>query len=236
METVIFAAGKGSRMGNNYPKALLKIDDQYLIQYQLDAINKVFPGTTVHIMSGFRYDLMKEAINEFSGKYNLKIKLERNPFYETGILSTAWIASLLVQSDDILRIDGDVLFTADQLSKLKNIQQTTFLISSVEYPKHSPEIVFKNDGSIDGIVIREKYVGPNEWVCIERYLHNHYRNIIKNVFDILPETAYFYEAVNAYLSSGKNFHFEARRVSVTYEMDTQEDLIYCIKNKKGSNS
>ena len=66
MEIVIYAAGFGSRLGKNIPKSLVNISGKMLLEYQLDAISKNFPEAAVHIMGGFKFDLLNQKIKDLN--------------------------------------------------------------------------------------------------------------------------------------------------------------------------
>lgn len=224
MEIVIFAAGLGSRLGENKPKILVEvIKGKSLLEFQLEAIGQVFPGVPVHIIGGYRYTLLKETVEKLNWKQN-PVHIHFNPFYECGIIGTAWVASQKISDTDILRIDGDVYFSADTLLALKNAEKTTFLLSGVENEKTTAVAEIDSDGRLKSIDIRKNYQGPHEWICIERYLADDYNKIINNGILNLPLHAYFYQLVN--MIAGE-LEFKTQTVKDVYEIDTCQDLTVC---------
>lgn len=224
MEIVIFAAGLGSRLGENKPKILVEvIKGKSLLEFQLEAIGQVFPGVPVHIIGGYRYTLLQETVEKLAWKKN-PVLLHFNPFYECGIIGTAWVASQVIKGNDILRIDGDVYFSADTLNSLKDVSKTTFLLSNVENEKTTAVADIDADGCLKSIDILKNYNGPHEWICIERYLNNDYQKIINGGILHLPLNAYFYEIVNFQVEKIK---MDTKIVRDVYEIDTCQDLAVC---------
>ncbi len=196
-EIVIYAAGLGSRLGMNIPKALLQLNNKMLIDYQLDAIEKVFPDAPVHIMTGYQYEKWDLLKGHFSRRNN-PVYIHRNPFYEFGIMGTAWLSLREVQSDDIIRIDGDVYFTEETLLTLAKAEESSLLVSKVTTEKTTVEAIYADADMFEKIVIRKNYIGDNEWICIERYFNNDYRDLVTEGINYLPLSAYYFESINRY--------------------------------------
>ena len=224
MEIVIFAAGLGSRLGENKPKILVEIiNGKSLLEFQLEAISQIFPGVPVHIIGGYRYNLLQTSIEKLNWKKN-PIHLHFNPFYECGIIGTAWVASTVISDTDIIRIDGDVYFSADTLDSLKNVNNTTFLLSNVENEKTTAVAEIDFEGCLKSISIVKNYIGPHEWICIERFLNDDYQKIISNGIFNCPLSSYFYELVNIQTDKIK---IDTKIVNDVYEIDTYQDLTTC---------
>ena len=223
MEIVIYAAGLGSRLGKNIPKALVEVGGKMLIEHQLTAIGEVFPGIPVRIMAGYQYQLFKQTIQALAWEKN-PVSVHLNPFFECGILGTAWTSLFAVNDPDILRIDGDVYFTKEALIPLKNIRFSTILLTGVSHHKTTMAAFLNSRKSLKEIKIIKDYCGNSEWVCIERYLNGEYQKIVRHGVENLPLNAYYYEAMNMQTS---NLTMKTRTVVNIYEIDTLQDLQVC---------
>ncbi len=225
MEIVIFAAGYGSRLGRNIPKILVQVGNKSLLEHQLSAIGAVFPDCPVRIISGFQNNLLMEFVERLKWKRN-PVTVHFNPFYETGIISTAWESQFATADSDILRMDGDVFISAESLKALQDVKSSTLLTTSVFHSKKTAIAKVQGNGTFNGIEIIDNYQGDNEWVCIERYINDEYRKIIRRTIRSLTLKSYYFEMINAELSE---IHFETRYVQNVFEIDTQEDLDVCEK-------
>ena len=223
MEIIIFAAGYGSRLGRNIPKILVQVGNKSLLEHQLSAIGSVFPDCPVRIISGFQHDLLAEFVGKLNWKLN-PVTVHFNPFFETGIISTAWESQFAAKDSDILRMDGDVFISAKSLMALKNVKTSTLLLTSVYHSKKTAVAKIQENGKFNGIEITDNYQGNNEWVCIERYINDEYRKIITETISSVTLKSYFFEMVNAKLSE---FDFETKYVHNVFEIDTEEDLEVC---------
>ena len=223
MEIVIFAAGLGSRLGKNIPKALVEVGGKKLIEHQLLAIGEVFPGVPVRIMAGYQYRLFKQSMQDLAWKKN-PVSVHLNPFFECGILGTAWTSLFAANDPDILRIDGDVYFTKEALTPLKNIKYSTILLTEVSQHKTTAVAFFNSRKTLKEIDIVKDYCGDSEWVCIERYLNGEYQKIVQDGVENLPLDAYYYEALNMQTSK---FNIKTKKIENIYEIDTVQDLQAC---------
>ena len=223
MEIVIYAAGLGSRLGKNIPKALVEVGGKRLIEHQLTAIGEVFPGIPVRIMAGYQYQLFKQTLQDLAWKKN-PVSVHLNPFFECGILGTAWTSLFAVNDPDILRIDGDVYFTQEALIPLKNIECSTILLTRVSHHKTTMAAFFNSRKTLKEIKIIKDYCGDSEWVCIERYLNGEYQKIVQYGVENLPLNAYYYEAMNMQTSK---ISIKTKRIENIYEIDTVQDLQTC---------
>lgn len=221
-EFVIFAAGLGSRIGLGMPKCLLKVSGKEILQYQLEAIEKLLPGAVVHIISGYRFNDVKAFLAGWRG--NLDIRLHRNPFYENGILGTAWLSAQWVSSSDVIRIDGDIIFFPETLYPLIEADTSTILYTKNNIPATTGVLNLKEDSSLKNISLEKNYIGEHGWICIERYRNNEYTQILELAIEKLSLKSYFFEALNLYYCSAGMI--VAKRTSNVFEIDTLEDKLY----------
>ena len=75
MQTVILAAGKGSRMQSDLPKALVPLKGQPMIKYLLDSVKECnFKEEPIIVVSPDNYQIIKEALKDYKVKYALQDK------------------------------------------------------------------------------------------------------------------------------------------------------------------
>lgn len=220
-DVVIFAAGLGSRLGLGLPKCLVHVSGKPILQYQLDAINSALDQCVIHVITGYRHKLVEEFLVRYRGKN--RVVSHYNPFFkDIGILGSAWIARQFVTSTDVLRLDGDVVITAENIDKLMRQEHSTLLTVKCSYGKRTAVARIMDGNRVHGISLEEVYSGPHEWICVERYCKDDYTRMMDQVIDCLPMTAYYFEAMNLYFQNGPQLL--ALQADHVYEIDTPEDL------------
>jgi CDP-glycerol glycerophosphotransferase len=101
---VVLAAGLGTRLGRPFPKPLAPLrDGRSILQRQWDALTDAFPDSPVHIVVGFKKELVMEALPDAVFVYN--------PDYsETNTSKSLLRALRLAHDGGVLWLNGDVVF------------------------------------------------------------------------------------------------------------------------------
>lgn len=222
IDVVIFAAGLGSRLGKGIPKCLVPVSGKPILQYQLEAINRALDECTIHIVTGYCYRQVEMFLAGYQGSKN-RIVTHRNPFFqEAGICVSAWIASQFITNKCVLRLDGDVIISAETLKKLMGQNVSTLLTADCCYGKKTAVVKLDKENFVQSISLEENYFGADEWICVELYYNDEYLQVAKEAIDALPRDAYYYEALN--LCFQKGMRASILRADHVYEIDTPEDL------------
>jgi CDP-glycerol glycerophosphotransferase len=110
---VILAAGLGARLGRPFPKPLTPLrDGRSILQQQWDALTHAFPDRRVHIVVGFKKELIMEAFPHSLFIYN--------PDYsETNTSKSLLRALRLVHESGVVWLNGDVVFDPALFGLLK---------------------------------------------------------------------------------------------------------------------
>lgn len=226
---VIFAAGKGTRLGFDLPKPLIEFKGKKLIEYQLDEIINTFPGSDVVIIGGFKYnELSKFIVDKYFNSNLLHIHLIENQDYKDSILKT-YDTSVQVMKyknipiNDVIRIDGDIFLFKHSLSPLITAKQTTFF--STYCNKRTDTVILEHDKNYN--VSEFKYVkgykGYNEWACIERYKNGDYHKYWNGElrYDMLEKGGHYFKFIEQFLEHMKP---NVRQIYDIHEIDTLEDF------------
>ena len=124
MKVIILAAGQGSRLlplTQELPKALLDINGHTLIGRQIDAFAACGVAEFV-VVTGFRPDLMEEALARIARRNGVAIRTIYNPFYAVADnLASCWMARHEM-SGDFIQVNGDNVFRADLAEALLRAQ------------------------------------------------------------------------------------------------------------------
>ncbi|MFC2097559.1 NTP transferase domain-containing protein [Bacteroidota bacterium] len=104
MKIIILAAGIGSRLGKPYPKTLTKLKDgKTILEHQINSLSKAFSFEDIHIVVGFKKDLIMEAFPDTGYIYNQYYK-------KTNTSKSLLKAIKKFRSSSILWLNGDVVF------------------------------------------------------------------------------------------------------------------------------
>ena len=122
MKAIILLAGYGLRMQPltiNTPKCLLKLSDKETILERQFKILKNCNIDKIVIVIGFKKELIKEKLEVILHEKQVTIYL--NPFYKTtGNAFSLWM-SREAFDDDLLILNGDILFSEETLKDLIKI-------------------------------------------------------------------------------------------------------------------
>jgi L-glutamine-phosphate cytidylyltransferase len=112
MNSLILAAGTGSRLSpytDNCPKALVKLADKPLLQYQLDVF-KNFGIKNIALVTGY--------LSEHFMPYNIRL-FTNQQFRESNMLFSLMTAKeLFEQEEDLIISYGDIIYERQVLEKL----------------------------------------------------------------------------------------------------------------------
>ena len=109
---IIPAAGTGRRMKTYGPKPMINIGKKTILQRQIDIIKEYFKSVRFIIVTGFESDkLIQNSPKDF-------IKLENELYKETNVARSVSIALNAVESDRVLVLMGDLVFSKEAIGML----------------------------------------------------------------------------------------------------------------------
>ncbi len=109
---IVLAAGMGTRLGRPFPKPLTRLrDGRSILQQQLDNLATRLPGCDVHIVVGFKKELVMEEFPDAVFVYN--------PLYDQTNTSKSLLRALRHAGEDgAIWMNGDVVFDPQILDEL----------------------------------------------------------------------------------------------------------------------
>ncbi len=110
---IILAAGMGTRLGRPFPKPLTHLQDgRSILEQQVDNLAEVFPGLDVHLVVGFKKELIMETFPDAVFLYN--------PYYDQTNTSKSLLRALRhVGPAGAVWMNGDVVFDPRILAQLQ---------------------------------------------------------------------------------------------------------------------
>ncbi len=124
MKIVILAAGKGSRLGeNDLPKPLTPLlDGKSILQHQIENLEMYFSRQDILIVVGYHKELIMEAFNDLLFIYS--------PRYAKENTSKSLLRAVKKIREDLLWINGDVVFHPSILEKLLALKSSAMVVTT----------------------------------------------------------------------------------------------------------
>jgi choline kinase len=131
MKAIMLAAGVGSRLvgesGDHPPKILLKFGGKTLLQRHVESL-RACGITELTLVVGYQADQIVDEINRI-GARDMVRTIFNDRFREGNIISLWYARQELEAGEDVLLMDGDVLYDIRILDRLINSdQQNAFLV------------------------------------------------------------------------------------------------------------
>ena len=176
---VLSSAGLGSRLGLGQTKALIKIREKPLIQWQLELLRDV---EDVRIVIGFQAN---EVVNEV-----LKIRKDIVFIYNHDYVNTKTGSSLYLGARDanefVIAWDGDLIVHPDDILKILNTNGEFICYSDIT----SEEAIYLQTNELGEVTSFSKILGDYEWTgpaCIRKSkLMNTPGNVFEQIEPYLP--------------------------------------------------
>lgn len=124
MKIIILAAGIGSRLGNPFPKPLTPLKGgKSIMERQVENLSQNFNEHDISVVVGFKKDLIMERFPDLTYIYN--------QFFDATNTSKSLLKALKkYRNEDVLWINGDVIFDVDLFSVLnREIEQKNSFVS-----------------------------------------------------------------------------------------------------------
>lgn len=217
---VILAAGLGVRLGRPLPKPLTALrDGRSILEQQHEAIRAAFPESRVHIVVGFKHELIMEA---FPGSLYVY-----NPDYSETNTSKSLLRGLqLAGEGGVVWLNGDVVFDPQLLEELKpcvESEQTAICVNEERVGEEEVKYALDGDGNVSelsksvrdalGEAIGINFVSAGDRAVLIRHL------------EACDDSDYFERALETAIAARE---LVVKPVSVSryvaIEVDTEEDL------------
>lgn len=145
MKIIILAAGIGSRLGNPFPKPLTPLKGgQSIMERQVENLSAHFSEHDISVVVGFKKDLIMERFPDLTYIYN--------QFFDATNTSKSLLKALKkYRNEDVLWLNGDVIFDAELFSVLKEEmakQQSFVSVNTSRVAEEEVKYTLKN-GTID---------------------------------------------------------------------------------------
>lgn len=166
MKALILASGVGKRLQpltNQVPKALIRIGNKTLLDYQLESLIKHGIENVIITTGPFKEKLEEHVLSN----YRLKVWFVNNPRYaSTNYIYSLWLTQNLIDSD-VLLLHGDLVFNEVLIGRLMEAENNRVLVNKIIMP---PEKDFKAVIENERVAkIGVELAGPNTYFCAPMY-------------------------------------------------------------------
>lgn len=171
MDAIILAGGKGSRMGDAYPKPLAPIKGKPILAYQLNYLFGSHVIDTIILSLGHRADEVVAFVKKQYPTHPIDFVIEKEPCGTAGGLKKALQKT---SSDYVLVLNGDDIVDID-IAMLAQCAHNTICVAH-------PRLPFGRVCEKDGCALFEEKPLLEDWVNCGWYVLNR-----KELFDCAPE-------------------------------------------------
>ncbi|MBC8278537.1 MAG: phosphocholine cytidylyltransferase family protein [FCB group bacterium] len=223
MIAVILAAGRGTRLGLDIPKALIEISGKPIIHRQIEQFRKAGINDII-VIGGYRLDLLRESLRDH------KIRLYENPFYKITDNLVSFYLALKNNYSECVVSHSDMIFDDDLIELLLDSDGDVILPIDAQSMNSESMKIRLEDGQVAEVCKNiEISDAAGESVPLIRFSK-------KAVAEIIPRAKYFIDAGNhqAYLedvlaesiTSGNTLDYRIADITGMrwMEIDTSEDL------------
>lgn len=217
MKIVILAAGTGSRLSNGeeLPKCLTPLSDgKSILEHQISQFKKLVPSKNIIIVVGYQ----KEEIIQH---YPDCIFVESANFANENTAKSLE-KSLPAVDDDLLWINGDVLFHPTVLEQVVAFKQNCMVV--IEKQVGDEEVKYRTDGEGNiTAVSKEVKEAQGEAVGINFFTKEAIPLLWKHLKECHPQD-YFEKAIEGCISEGLEVKALPTSPDTCIEIDFPEDL------------
>ncbi len=152
MKVVILAAGRGNRLGQgDLPKPLTRlINGKSILGLQLEAIGRYVPLDDIIIVVGYHKELIMEAFPTLLYVYN--------PDFATENTSKSLLRALVKCHEDVLWLNGDVVFHPSVLAAVLAHPRTSMVVNSGAVGEE--EVKYRQDSRGQILEVSKKVAVP----------------------------------------------------------------------------
>ena len=155
MQAVILLAGYGSRLGRDdiLHKSLLPFGDETLLSRHLACLD-LLDISSVYLVVGHNKKGVKQYVSDLN--IGLKCNFIDNEVYRTTGNTLSMVMGLRYCSEDVVILDGDVLYPKSEFCKyVKNSEPTSFAsIPSDINDTESSKVLIRSDGKVGMFVTK----------------------------------------------------------------------------------
>lgn len=216
MKIIILAAGKGQRLGTEGPKPLTKLTTgETILGRQIRLLSKAFDPNDFLLVVGYRKKVIEQAFPQ--------IKNIENKDYALQNTSKSLLCALEGLDDNILWLNGDVVFREEIVSQLVEETRTAMLVNKGPVAEEEVKYRLSSDGSL-AEVSKTVDNGVGEAIGIN-LLRREDLDLFQEELRACDPNDYFEKALEGLIQKGSKVWPVTIEVDDCVEVDFPEDLV-----------
>lgn len=223
MKAVILAAGKGSRLyplTTDIPKCMIEVGGRPLIDWQLEAIEKIGIKDTL-VVVGYQ----KEAIQKHLG--NRVYYREYADYAKTNNLHTLWHIKDELKNSDFMCFFADLIYEISVLEDLKKASGNINLVVDTGQILDGTMRIRIEGGNLTAIGDQvPKDEGSGNFIGISKFSSAGAKLLFEQMGNMMSghEKDYYTEVLNVLISQGHKIGYIDIKKQIWAEIDTISDL------------
>jgi len=231
---IILAAGKGTRLGYNIPKALLPVCGVSILETQVNMLHSLCD--TIVVVCGFKHSLVTAHAQNLGRRYDVDLHTVVNKHYSLGVMISAHSSLCFVNDEDtVLRMDGDLyVLNPEQVKSSmmsRNPVYSPLLGWSYSRPwQEAVHVCGPDEVKIDrrsNRILMGPIAGQEKpsWSCIDRYHGQHFKALVQDSV-LRSSTEPMYRAINLAVEARRIPPWTLVPTGGLHEIDVQRDIQY----------
>lgn len=217
MKGVILAAGKGSRLGDNeLPKPLTVLENgQSILGMQIAYLRPLLCIDSIFVVIGYHKEMIIDQFPELSFVYN--------PHFAEQNTSKSLLRALNKIQDDVIWINGDVVFHHSLLPQLFASKDSCMVVNQASVDEEG--VKYKTDGKGQIIEVSKKVLNAEgEALGINLFKKEHLPLLIEGLEACAPND-YFEKGIEYAIQKGAKVTAFPIAENLCTEVDFPADLV-----------
>lgn len=216
MKIVILAAGLGKRFRRiDLPKPLTKlIDGRTILATQLEALSHYFSLKDVIVVVGYRKEKVMELFPDLLYVYNPRVEIENT--------AKSLLRALSKIDDDLLWLNGDVVFHHTVLEQLVAAKQNRMIVNVG--PVGDEEVKYRADKAGRILEVSKLVKNAQGEALGINFFNKKDLGLLKTNLEKCSDYDYFEKALELCLEDGISIWAEKVSPELCVEVDFPEDL------------
>ena len=219
MKIIILAAGIGSRLNaadDHLPKSLTQLENGVsILQYQLDTLASVFSLEDVFIVVGYKKEVVLDRFPNFAYIFN--------PNFAEENTSKSLLRALNKVNEDVLWLNGDVLFHPSVLHKILETNLSVLVVNEAAVGEE--EVKYRTDKHGLIVELSKQVNHPQGEALGINFFKQQDLSILKQELERCKPSDYFEKAIEEGIKKGLRVGNISIDLNECVEIDFPEDLI-----------
>lgn len=217
MKIIILAAGKGSRLQSQEPKPLTQLDNgKTILEIQIENLTQYFHLSDIYVVIGFEKEKFCKRFPFLNYIVNDDFELENT--------SKSFLKALeKIGKEDLILINGDVLFQKNIIDRLKDQKVSTMVVNEGIVDIEAMKYCTNSEGKISD-VSKALLEGRGEAIGINLFIKKDLSLLIKNLKKC-DYSEYYEKAIEMSIEEGLHIFPLFIKTEDCIEIDFLEDLM-----------